>query len=60
MKTNIQIVLDLYKNDKISLEDAEQLINGFTTQKIQYYPYSPQITWDKFDYKVTSTSGDAE
>lgn len=63
---SLTIILDLYKEDKISQEQASQLINDLFSKpaEVHTYPYWPQIWYttspditlpgDKFpEYKIT-------
>lgn len=56
--SSISIILNQYKKDNITEEEAIQLIEELckNTSYIPYYPYWPQITYDtqKFpNYEIT-------
>jgi len=57
--SSISIILNQYKKDNITEEEALQLIEELcknNTSYIPYYPYWPQITYDtqKFpNYEIT-------
>jgi len=47
--SSISIILNQYKKDNITEEEAIQLIEELcknNTSYIPYYPYWPQVTWD--------------
>lgn len=46
--SSISLILNLYKKDSISLDEATQLIEDLYTNRNTYvpiYPQWPQITW---------------
>jgi hypothetical protein len=55
---SIRVILDLYKNNSISIDEAIQLIEDLYKNKWYYIPYMPPIvTYETQknipDYKVT-------
>lgn len=53
MKNSVSIILNLYKKDSISLDEATQLIEDLYTNKGPYLPVYPQITYNPQEWEVT-------
>ena len=56
---SIRVILDLYKNNSISIDEAIQLIEDLYKNKWYYIPYTPIVTYETSqnipDYKITCT-----
>ena len=54
--TSEEIILNAYKNGRLTLEESVQLLRDIKSNYQWIYPYYPTITYEKPDFTVTCTN----